>query len=473
MTMTDSDGLFPLRGGLRVAAPASLDLITPYVLLEQEDWFEDEIRFVRRLVRPGQRALDVGAAYGVYALTLARLCGPAGRVVAVEPARATLTCLQRSVAENGLGNLVLCGAALSDREGQAELQVGPHAELNRLTSGGSGPAGALETVRLLTLDRLAQEHGLSGLDFVKLDAEGEEARILAGAARLLAESSPLVMFELKHGDQLDLALIAAFADLGYRTYELVPGLSLLAPFSPEPPPDPFRLNLFACKEDRALALAAEGLLALPGRTDLPPCDPELIALLLADRPYASAFAEAWDRQSPGLPEARTYRLALAEYARCHLFPGAPAAARYAALCQAQAGLSRAADAQPTVARLQSLARVTTELGQRLPAVQILDRLARRLGSGAIGVAEVSEPFLPVAPRYDRLPAAHGPHFMMSFLLASVLEQREKLRAFSSYYTGREGLPGLERIQQLGLLPLMDPEISRRITLIRERYSLTR
>lgn len=57
---------------VRVVVPDSLDLITPYVLLEQEDWFEDEIKFLRRLLKPGQKVIDIGANYGVYALSMAQ-----------------------------------------------------------------------------------------------------------------------------------------------------------------------------------------------------------------------------------------------------------------------------------------------------------------------------------------------------------------------------------------------------------------
>ncbi|MBK7673942.1 MAG: hypothetical protein IPJ27_03790 [Candidatus Accumulibacter sp.] len=49
---------------VRVVVPDSLDLITPYVLLEQQDWFEDEIKFLRHLLQPGQKVIDIGANYG-------------------------------------------------------------------------------------------------------------------------------------------------------------------------------------------------------------------------------------------------------------------------------------------------------------------------------------------------------------------------------------------------------------------------
>jgi hypothetical protein len=42
------------------------------VLIEQEDWFEKEICFVRRLLQPGMRAADIGANYGTCTLAMAR-----------------------------------------------------------------------------------------------------------------------------------------------------------------------------------------------------------------------------------------------------------------------------------------------------------------------------------------------------------------------------------------------------------------
>ncbi len=38
---------WPSRAGIHLRVPAAIEELTPYVLLEQEDWFEDEIQFVR------------------------------------------------------------------------------------------------------------------------------------------------------------------------------------------------------------------------------------------------------------------------------------------------------------------------------------------------------------------------------------------------------------------------------------------
>src|SRR2546429_193801 len=62
-----------IAGGVRIVMPDSLNLITPYVLYEQQDWFEEELGFLRRILRPGENAIDIGANYGVYALSIANV----------------------------------------------------------------------------------------------------------------------------------------------------------------------------------------------------------------------------------------------------------------------------------------------------------------------------------------------------------------------------------------------------------------
>src|SRR5262249_48194211 len=100
----------------------------------------------------------------------------------------------------------------------------------------------------------------SSPDFVKLDAEGEEARILAGGARFFERHSPLVMFEIKHQRAANLGLAEAFRGKGYGLFRLLDGAPLLGPSAGSEPLDAYELNLFAAKPDRAAELAAAGLL---------------------------------------------------------------------------------------------------------------------------------------------------------------------------------------------------------------------
>ena len=79
-----------LKSGVALAVPATLESMTTYVLLEQEDWFEKEPGFLLRWLRPGMTVVDIGANAGVYSLPLARRVAPHGHVFAYEPGSAPL-----------------------------------------------------------------------------------------------------------------------------------------------------------------------------------------------------------------------------------------------------------------------------------------------------------------------------------------------------------------------------------------------
>ena len=212
--------------GVHVVVPDSLDLMTSYVLHEQRDWFEDELRFLRRLLQQGQSVIDIGANYGVYTLSMAKAVGPAGSVLAFEPASETARLLSASVAANSFQHVNVQRSAVSAASGTGQLTLGQHSELNALVRG-TPAQGATETVPLVTLDDCLREHGWQRVDFVKIDAEGEEHNILKGGERFFAELSPLVQYEVKAGTELHLELVQLFRERGYDSYRLVPVQSLL------------------------------------------------------------------------------------------------------------------------------------------------------------------------------------------------------------------------------------------------------
>jgi FkbM family methyltransferase len=186
-----------LADGSLLVLPASLNAITTYVLLEQEAWFEKEAMFLQAWLKPGMNAIDIGANLGVYALPIARLVGPRGDVFAYEPGSEPRRLLEISRDRNRAGNLHVMAAALSDSEADGHLASGTSSELSRL---GGGPG---EPVRITFLDAEHRRCRFPAIDFVKIDAEGEEERILDGARTFLSRDSPLVMFEVKAGNEVN------------------------------------------------------------------------------------------------------------------------------------------------------------------------------------------------------------------------------------------------------------------------------
>jgi FkbM family methyltransferase len=354
-----------IKGGIRMRVPAGIAELTPYVLVEQEDWFEDEIAFVRQLLRPGMRCLDIGANYGVFSLTCAKQVGPAGRVWSFEPTPGTAEFLATSIRENGFQNVSLMPMALSRASGTAKLVTHADSEHNFLSEDVNGD-DRFEIVDVKTLDELAREQGLEAIDFVKMDAEGAETAILDGGEGFFQRESPIVLFELKNREGANWPLVDAFRARAYEIYRLAPGLRVLAPFDGDNV-DGFQLNLFAIKPDRAQSLETQGLVVRSG-SSRPSREHDLArdwADVLGQRPYAGGLVSAWRQRISGdagdLPQELVAGLSL----YCRAWDASLAMAeRFDALRAAHSQFSLPQRLGAETARLYSLARVAWELGLR-------------------------------------------------------------------------------------------------------------
>src|SRR5579864_401516 len=382
-----------LTDGSVLVLPASLDAITTYVVLEQEAWFEKEPVFLRHWLKPGMTAIDIGANLGVYAMPMARLVAPSGQVFAYEPGSAARTFLEKSRDRNGAGNLRVIAAALSDSERYGHLILGASSELSRLDGSGTVEHGEgtapSEAVRITCLD--AENASLPPVDFVKIDAEGEEERILDGGRCFFDRHSPLVLFEIRAGHVVNETLRAAFRSRGYGIYRLFPGAPVLIADDAAAPIDGYELNLFAAKPDRAAALERDNLLVdevsgwAPEKADRA----EALALLCA-QPFAADFASLL---APGVRVDLEYLEALAAYAAWRS-PLRPLAERCGALQFALRRLTSVCARGPSPPRLSSLARIAWEAGARVACV---DALRHFLDIAGRGDDRIDEPFWPAAP----------------------------------------------------------------------------
>lgn len=311
-----------LRDDVTIAVPPSLSSITTYVLLEQEAWFEKEIDFLGAFLKPGMTAIDIGANLGVYSLPMARLVGPGGRIFAYEPGGEARALLERSRDVNGFDNLEVLGLALSDRAREGHLGFADSSELRALG------AGSGEPVRITSLDLENVAHAWPAIDFIKIDAEGEEERIIAGGEAFFARQSPLVMFEIKAGNAVNERLRQIYPAMGYTLFRQLGGAPILVPADLTKPLDGYELNLFAAKPDRMQTLAERGLLveAVPDwRPE--PGDLERAVSFWQRQPFASLVKLS---EGSGLSADKDYQNALIGYAVWRAAE-LPIAARCAAL----------------------------------------------------------------------------------------------------------------------------------------------
>lgn len=440
--------------------PAALDQASTYVLLEQEDWFEDEIRFVRHWLQPGMRAVDVGANIGVYTVAMARAVGSAGRVWAFEPTPAAADYLQRSLGLNGIENVIVSRCAVSERAGRVEFSSGADSALNAIRGAGNGAGNVLQ-VGAVTLDQEAIDRDWGNTDFIKMDVEGHELAVVKGGTAFFRSASPLVMLEVKVDDRFDPAALDLLAELGYDIYRLLPEPLMLEPFDRFDALDQYALNLFACKADRARNLADGGYLSGAGIGDAAKPAKGVWGAFARSAPYARDLAAHW-RAGAGLFSASdvgTYFRGLAAFAQSR-DAKLPAAERLAWLNLSLQHLADALEANDTLARRLSYARLAAALGWRRAAVDCLRIVRDRMAVD--GATALQEPFLAPSVRYEQLAPGGAP---LDWLKCAVVEQFERLRAYSSLYTGTTALGILDPIRDL---PMRSPEMDRRRNLVRLR-----
>ncbi len=179
----------------------------------------NELDFVRAAVQPGDAVIDLGAHIGAYALRLARLVGPTGKVTAVEPFGAHVECLRRSLSANGFDSWTdVVRAAASNVSGRAWLRYPPAGSSSAHCWIDDQQAGDGEPTRTVAIDDVID----GAVRFIKVDVEGAEGRALRGATRHLECSRPTLLVEL-HPHLLPIvsgetpeALIAWMASLDYE-----------------------------------------------------------------------------------------------------------------------------------------------------------------------------------------------------------------------------------------------------------------
>jgi FkbM family methyltransferase len=170
--------------GHRLQVDVSRSNVQRLLFLDGER-FVGERELVRGLLAPGMRVADVGANIGYYLLLIESVVGPTGRVVCFEPEAANLRELRRNALVNGFANVEVVAAAAGAANGTVALRTGINAAI---VEPGAGDC----TVALVSLDAALAE----AVDLVKIDVEGYEGQVLAGARRLLAERRPALWLEI-------------------------------------------------------------------------------------------------------------------------------------------------------------------------------------------------------------------------------------------------------------------------------------
>ncbi|MFG0248571.1 MAG: FkbM family methyltransferase [Phycisphaeraceae bacterium JB051] len=151
-----------------------------------------------QIVRPGDTVLDIGANIGLVMLPLSRRVGPTGRIHAFEPNPRLIELLNQTIEHNKLENVTLHPMALGPSTGSLELCIPQvNAGAGSLVRNRMAENCSNVSVPVQTLSNVVTEHNIQQIDFLKIDVEGFEAQVFAGANVMFEKVTPkAILFEL-------------------------------------------------------------------------------------------------------------------------------------------------------------------------------------------------------------------------------------------------------------------------------------
>ena len=200
--------------------------VIKYHLAESPDVNQTGEVWLRKMVAPQCFSfIDVGANVGEW---LAAIVAEKGTqqfaALAFEPSSSAFTSLQKRFA--GDARIELVEAAAGDAPGQAEFfEEYDSGKGSSIVSDFNRATGTRRTIDVTTLDREVAKRAWNAVDYLKIDAEGYDLRVLRGSSSLLQQQRVgIVQFEYNRawqlaGDTLYGAL-SLLKGYGYETYVL-------------------------------------------------------------------------------------------------------------------------------------------------------------------------------------------------------------------------------------------------------------
>lgn len=193
----------------------------------------EHTELVRQLVRPGMRCLDIGANIGYYSLLLGELVGEEGRVFAFEPDSRNIPVLRANVGLRGLSDrFSVFQMAISEKSGTVILRDSGPSNLSSIANVDSWPATQTDSTQSSSVPSVSLHDlntlGIEFVDFIRMDLEGAEGRILGlGASSFLSRmpvnSTIFIEVHPEHYSRSDdfAASVRNLWKLGFRDTQVV------------------------------------------------------------------------------------------------------------------------------------------------------------------------------------------------------------------------------------------------------------
>lgn len=215
-TMRQTEFLFPIYSKTRIFLYSDCELSKAIFLKNFE---VDEITFLSKYLKEGDRFLDIGSNFGYYTLIASNLVGTSGKVYAIEPATKTYNRLLRNVELNKAVNVIPIKLAVSEKKGKLPMNVSRdgYDAWNSLTKPDATGEFFVEEVETDTIDGLIENvDDISKIKMMKIDVEGWEVALLKGGENFFNKPNAPI-FQIEFNDR-------ALTNAGYSSQFLFDSL---------------------------------------------------------------------------------------------------------------------------------------------------------------------------------------------------------------------------------------------------------
>lgn len=179
------------RDGLKWILNPSDHMQSGLFWLGAQDYWD--IYHIKKLLKPGDVIFDVGANFGYYSIVLSASLNKQCEVHAFEPNQPTYDRLLRNIELNELTEIIVTHRlGLSDVAGTGHI-------IERADNSGAATIEITQeggNADLITLDDFCRDRKIARMDFMKIDIEGFEERMLLGGRDIIKKLKPVMLIEL-------------------------------------------------------------------------------------------------------------------------------------------------------------------------------------------------------------------------------------------------------------------------------------
>lgn len=201
------------------------DMISKYVHMYGE-WSELEVELYRNLLKENSNVIEVGANIGMHTIPLSRIANT-GKVICFEPQRIIFQILSANCALNNRTNVFAEHMAVGNANGDIDIECSDY-DLHwnygafSIEKGYSSEAKFVgpqwsEQVEMVRLDDHPLMSEIDSLDLLKIDVEGLEVDVLAGASEVINSHRPALFVENNNQEKGD-ELIDTIRSLDYESF---------------------------------------------------------------------------------------------------------------------------------------------------------------------------------------------------------------------------------------------------------------